>query len=130
MTRLRNTWDWLTGLRISTRRERDAMAQIIRNETAQRKAATSRMREAQRLLTILSEPLKDWDLADFPGLLAANDETARHMAAIQEAYRVTAPAVAPMRAGIVLNDKARGRGWDDRRVPTQRPSQAIRRPLP
>jgi len=84
---------------------------------------------------LLSEPLKDWDLADFPDTGSANivgsirlhAEDVSHLRNVIQAYRLTASAVAPLRMGRVLDDKARRRGWADAPLPR---NPTVRRNLP
>lgn len=85
-------------------------------------------RRTQRLLVILSEPLKDWDLDDFPAALeyrpapptlpiSLDSEQARHLWNVIAAYRITAGEVAPLRNSRVMDDRHRRRGWDDQLLP-------------
>lgn len=105
--------------------ERAEMARLAHLTEASRVSAVQAhraAREAQRLLVLLSEPLKDWDLADFPALpfdgvnqrpVTLSHEHAQHLRSVIQAYNLTKGAVAPLRAGTVLNDQARERGWGD-----------------
>jgi len=127
MWKLRLAWRWLKRLRITT--ELGQLRQQNMGLKLQKDRAERDMREAQRLLVLLSEPLKDWDLADFPdpGYLRRSAEKANpsspapvltkddlsHLANVLDAYRLTASAVAPLRMGRVVDDKLRRRGWDD-----------------
>lgn len=100
----------LHSLGLHTRAELDAKTRLAASFAREAAHAFAQKREAERLLVLLSEPLKDWDLADFP---SAGPEAHHHLRAIEEAYRLTASAVAPLRMGRVVDDKARRRGWDD-----------------
>lgn len=126
-------WRWVTGLRVSTRHQRDHQALLLRVAQARAEKAQAKQREVERLLVLLSEPLKDWDLADYPdpGYLRMRADKPssvvqplgpddfRHLANVLDAYRLTASAVAPLRANRVVDDQARGRGWDDQPLSLQ-----------
>lgn len=129
---------WLAGLRIRTaawQRLQDGMmdeaCRRYLQADAQARMAEREKREAQRLLTIIAEPLKDWDLADFAGA----EFGGRLLASIRDAYQTVSPELARIRMSAKVNDKARRRGWDDKplpppagvRIPTERPN---RKPLP
>lgn len=116
---------WFTGLRLSTRQARELAAFHAHAATLALQAAHAQKREAQRILAILSEPLKDWDLADFPALYVghAPDESwvavrlewehVVHLNNVIQAYRTVATDAAHARMTITANDKLRGQGWDD-----------------
>lgn len=131
-------WVWVTGLRISTAADRertadrmDLMARTTGILKAEKERAEADKREAQRLLVLLSEPLKDWDLADFPGisgLPGQAEEAYRHLTAIRQGYQLVAGPVAHIRMGVTTNDMTRKRGWGDipHRVPGQpRPTRNL-----
>lgn len=108
---------WLAGLRIQTRARRDWENELLdiafrgqakALEDAER--AHAEKRGAQRILAILSEPLKDWDLADFP---RTGPEATRHLNAIVQAYGIVRADAAHARMTVTTNDKLRGRGWAD-----------------
>lgn len=124
--------EWVKGLRISTHAQRQAHGfQLAGAEHAahladlQREKAEAAKREAQRLLAILSDPLKDWDLADFPVIatdpLARDNftgvslgwEHASHLRNVIEAYRVVARPAAQARMSVTTNDMLRDRTWGD-----------------
>lgn len=121
---------WLAVLHsvgLHTRAELDAKTRQAESFAREARAAFAQKREAERLLVLLSEPLKDWDLEGFPnGLdettappnhpMHLDSEMARHLWHTLKAYRLTASAVAPLRMGRVVDDKARRRGWDDEPV--------------
>lgn len=106
----------LHSLGLHTRRELDIQRRQIDWARANQIRAEASKREAERLLVLLSEPLKDWDLADFP-MSAVDPEALRHLHAIRDAYQLTASAVAPLRLGRVMDDKVKRRGWDDEPLP-------------
>lgn len=97
---------------------------ICEGVRAERAAAD--MREAQRILAILSQPLMEWDLDDFPGW-AENPDKGRglmegyplrgshgpHLWAVVQAYRVVRKDAARARSAVTVNDSLRGRGWAD-----------------
>lgn len=127
-TKRRRAIRWVKALRITT--ELDTLRAGLEAQRRVADRAQREKREAHRLLVLLSEPLKDWDLADFPGVAwghcqgqpfcQVHPEAKRHLSAIREAYQLTAPAVAPLRAGMKLHDRARQQGWDDQPLPRQR----------
>jgi len=114
--KLRRGWRWVKRLRVTTKMGTLQMERLYAERQAQE--AKAKLREVERFLVLLSEPLKDWDLADFP---TTGPEADRHLKAIVEAYRLTATKVAPIRANRVLDDRARGRGWDDQPITTTHP---------
>lgn len=126
-------WEWVLGLRISTeeQRARQAMdlamaeARAVANQRAAEQANAEK-REAQRILAIVTEPLKDWELADFPdpGYLRRRSEKpghttplgyqdVAHLANVLEAYRTVARDAAQARMSVTTNDMLRGRTWAD-----------------
>lgn len=132
---LATAWEFLTGLRISTHRARehqqsveDGLVRHIHAAERTAKAQAAEKREAQRILAILSEPLKDWELADFPdpGYLRRRSEQTghttplshldvAHLANVLEAYRIVAREAAQARMSVTTNDMLRGRTWGDQR---------------
>lgn len=124
---LLRAWAWVTGLRITTRRERDHMAALVKRYQSDASRAHAEKREAQRVLAILSEPMKDWDLADFP---RDGAEGSRHLNAIVQAYGIVARDAAHARMTVTANDKLRGRGWGDQAIPATRPAPRDPRRLP
>jgi hypothetical protein len=117
---IRRAWAWLAGLRLSTAAARERAR--LREETWARAAhrAQAEKREAQRLLVLLSEPLKEWDLADFPELghplHTLTWEDSRHLAAVLDGYRLVASEAARVRMTATVNDETRQRGWADERI--------------
>lgn len=114
---------WVLGIRLSTPTQRAAWEQHLahafaaaQRALAEKQRAEAEKREAQRILAILSEPLKDWDLADFPGLLSINHDVAQHLAAIQQAYELVKRDAAHARMTVTANDKLRERGWADQPI--------------
>lgn len=116
------------ALGLHTRAELAAKTRQAESFAREAAHAFAQKREAERLLVLLSEPLKDWDLEGFPnGLdetpappnhpMHLDSEMARHLWRTLKAYRLTASAVAPLRMGRVVDDKARRRGWDDEPIP-------------
>jgi hypothetical protein len=104
----------LHSLGLHTRQELDIQRRQADWARSEQRRAEASKREAERLLVLLSEPLKDWDLADFDGLATiGSTEARRHLDAIVSAYRLTASAVAPLRMNRVTSDQAHRRGWDD-----------------
>lgn len=123
----------LLGLVIKTaraEREHDAMldAALQGRARAEAKAARAeaKARNAVRLLAILRERLKDWDLDDFPAW-AENPDRGRgfitnypirpkdgeHIWAVVQAYRNTAQEAGALAGGQVLTDKLKRTGWND-----------------
>lgn len=130
------------GLVIKTAKEERQHDQLLDLALQRALEAQAAKRETERLLVLLSEPLKDWDLADFPEepqrlrlmaqrgpALTMGGTDLDYLASVLDAYRLTASAVAPIRAGRVVDDQAHQRGWDDQPLPTT-PTEKPRRPLP
>lgn len=137
-------WSWFTGLRLSTRQARELAAFHAHAAALALQAAHAQKREAQRILAILSEPLKDWDLDDFPKLYAIATgprpadwlavrlewEHVHHLNAVIQAYETVRTEAAHARMTITANDKLRGQGWADQPIPTTRPAPRDPRRLP
>ncbi len=129
---LAEAWDFLTGLRISTRRQREhaeaellGVRRLADSLDRERSRAEEQKREAQRILTIITEPLKDWDLNDFPVIAGTVQnqkpttlswEHGQHLAAVVRAYQIVARDAAQARMSVTFNDRARQRGWDDQPI--------------
>lgn len=121
----------------------DLALQRVLTTERQRDRAEAEKRQAQRLVVLLSEPLKEWDLADFPAwadqagfpggaLGPLNHDDARHLHATVQAYRLVAPELANVRMTAKTNDQARGRGWNDDPlagwgVPADQAAEGLRR---
>lgn len=136
--RLLQAWRFVTGLRVTTRAWRahqqaveDGLMRHIHAAELEARTQAAEKREAQRILAILSEPLKDWELADFPpwavhpdrskGLEQAWPMEAReraHIWDVVQAYRTVARDAAQARMSVTTNDMLRGRTWADRPVRT------------
>jgi hypothetical protein len=113
---------FLHALGLHTRAELAAKERQAQSYAREAAHAFAQKREVERLLVLLSEPLKDWDLADFPhwadsqntgGAWTMYADDCRHLREVIAAYRLTASAVAPLRMGRVVDDKMKRRGWDD-----------------
>lgn len=130
--KLRRAWRWAKRLRVTTKMGTLQMEAAYERRRAEK--AMADLRDVERYLVLLTEPMKDWDLADFPeparlrlmangdGVAQLSAEDAIHLANVLDAYRLTATKVAPIRAHRVLDDRSRGRGWDDQPLTTTHPN--------
>jgi hypothetical protein len=122
---------WVRGLRVRTARwqaDQDhlvdlALRRVISTERDLTRSEEQK-RQLQRVIVLLSEPLKDWDLADFPHWAEApaaprlerhhiSADDARHLHATVQAYRLMATELGDARMAAWANDAPRQRGWDD-----------------
>lgn len=135
--RLEAAWLWVTGLRVSTRERRRLELEVLDRQIQWLKIlrrdverAMAEKRQAERLVALLSEPLKDWDLDGFPDPSALrrgaadrlvyplNPGGARHLSNVVETYRLLSRDLAHVRMTATTNDSARRRGWDDQPLPS------------
>lgn len=130
VTRAHRAWAWLqyvahliAGLRFiqaDTRQELEYLAN--RSLPMARLKATEaerHKRDAQRILAVISEPLKDWDLADFPPIAGSqvnqlpttlSYEHAQHLSRVIQGYQAVSREAAQARMSVTFNDKVRVEG--------------------